>query len=124
VNEQQEYAALLHSLPKALSAEELARFKTDYPIENGRQMIVKPTAVCREGSWYGVILLIHRLGVVGHQVFPQGRQFREDARYIAEQFCERVQDYHQHMTGVRNRGVIDMDDDDPILPCPPLEPRP
>lgn len=114
-----EYKTLLRQLPKHLTPDELARFKTTgFTFPSERQMMVSTGAVCRGGWWHGVVVFIHSLGVVGHQVFPQPRQHKADARAIAEKWIEKVMDYHEEQTGVRNRGMVAEEDDD-SEPCPP-----
>lgn len=118
MDEYAEYLFLLRVLPKDLTPAELARFKTDYPLPNAAQMLVKTTAVCRDGHWYGVLIFIHKRGVLGHEVIPGWRQHKVDARAVAEQVAERFQDYHEQQRGVRNRGMVADDDDDPNEACP------
>lgn len=118
---QEEYAHLLSTLPKDLTPDELARFKTaGYPFPSTRQMLVVSKAVCRGGEWYPVLIFIHPFGVVGHHVLPQARQFKADAVEIADKFVETIMDVHQQQTGVRHRGLVEDEDEDGSEPCPPV----
>lgn len=116
----EEYATLLRTMPKHLTPDELARFKTTgFSFPSDRQMIAMTKAVCRAGMWYPVVIYVHPFGVVGHHVLPQGRQHKVDAVEIAEKFMGRIQDQHEQQTGVRNRGKFEDEDEDLNEPCPP-----
>lgn len=111
MNLDEEYRQLRRMLPQNLTAAELAQIRTEgYEFPSDSQMMMKTEAVERDGLWYGAHVFIHIRGVVGHQVFPQGRQHKQDALDIADRYAQRVMDYHERMTGVRNRGVIEEDE--------------
>ena len=122
----EEYDHLLRTLPKDLTPDELVRFTTtgfEFPSDAAapreRQTIVKIVAVCRDGQWHGAWIIVHPFGVVGHQVFPQGRQHKADALDVADAYLQRIMDVHEAMTGVRHRGMVEDEDDTDDAPCPP-----
>lgn len=101
------YKVLLATLPKDLTAEELSTFDlstNDIPLTTTAAI---PETIQRDGLWYGVLLVIHALGIVGHTVYPQPRQTQEQAFEIAQSYCERLMDHHEKHTGVRYRKIID-----------------
>lgn len=104
---QTEYQTLLKLLPKELTDAEIAAAKTDYQQPVKTQMIMATHTVERDGRWYGALIFIHILGVVGAQIDNTPRATQDEAADDADRMAERIMDFHERHTGVRHRGIVE-----------------
>ena len=119
MNAEQQYKMLLQTLPQDLTDEELSRLRLDTPPEHSAQTALYIKAICRNGRWYGTLIMQHSLGVVGHIVITaEAFDKRDDACDLAQAYAEMIMDYHEQQTGVRHRGKFEDGADENEGACP------